>query len=253
MTLAQDAPERGRARPRPQREALLDQLRGVVANAREAGCERLPAERTLAASLQVSRGTLRRALEDLAREGLVQARPQSGWMLTGQALSEPAHALIGFSEMGQLYGYEPHGEVLASVVRLAHPAEESRLGLGPLSRVWELRRRRLLGRRPVSVETVVLALSLADGLPDIDFTDRSLLADLDARGIRVTRTDVIVQAALADQSDGALLDLEVGDAVLTQDEVAFDQFGREVFLCHAVYRADSYRFRSTLTRRGQLV
>lgn len=238
---------------RQQHEALLQRLREVVGEARDAGRQRLPAERQLAASLQVSRGTLRRALEDLAREGLVQARPQSGWLLTGQALSEPAHALIGFSQMGELYGYEPHGEVLGSLVRLADPSEEARLGLAPLSRVWVLRRRRLLGRQPVSIEEAVLSLALVDGLPGLDFTDRSLLADLDARGIRVTRTDVIVQAALVDAADGALLDLPVGAAVLTQDEVAFDQFGREVFLCHAVYRADSYRFRSTLTRRAQLV
>lgn len=234
---------------RQRRDSSLAALRQEVTAARERGLDRLPAERQLAEDLQVSRGLVRSLLGELAKEGLVQAMPQSGWLLTGQALSEPNNALIGFSQMGRLYGYEPQSEVLESSVRLVHESEAPRLRVPPMSRVWTLRRLRRLDALPVSVEQVVLPLDLVGHLPTRDMTNRSLLADLEAIGVLVTRTDVTIEAQVAGPSLALFLQLDSGAPVLTQREIAYDQFGREVFLGHADYRSDSYRFRSTLTRR----
>lgn len=231
------------------RGLLLAQLRQLITHSRERGANKLPAERRLAEELQASRGLIRTLLGELAAEGLVQAMPQSGWLITGQALSEPNNSLIGFSEMGRLYGYEPHSDVLESSIRLGDESEITRLRIAPLSRVWVLRRLRRLDERPVSVEQVVLPLEMAGDLPKRDMTNRSLIADLEEFGVLVTRTDVTIEAQVAGPSLAPFLDLQVGAPVLTQREVAFDQYGRELFLGHADYRSDSYRFRSTLTRK----
>lgn len=96
---------------------------------------------------------------------------------------------------------------------------------------------------------MVLPLSSVGDLPARDMTNRSLLEDLGSIGVLVTRTDVTIEAQVAGPSLALFLQLDRGAPVLTQRETAYDQFGREVFLGHADYRSDSYRFRSTLIRR----
>ena len=236
---------------RERRESLLSALRQIVRTAQEQGLDKLASERRLADELEISRGLLRTLLATLAEEGLIRPRKQSGWLLTGQTISEPNNALIGFSEMGRLYGYRTHSEVLESVVRLGYEDELHRLRLPEMSRVWVLRRLRSLDDRPVSVEQVLLPLMAVGTLHQRDMTDRSLLTDLAEIGVVVTRTDVTIEAQAASATVAPFLNLERGAPVLTQREVAYDQYGREIFLGHADYRADSYHFRSTLTRRSR--
>ena len=63
--------------------------------------DRLPSERSLCDELGVSRATVRRAIEELAGDGLVESRGR-GSFVTGDALVEPANTLMSLSELGQL-------------------------------------------------------------------------------------------------------------------------------------------------------
>lgn len=231
------------------RHELLSQLRSRILASAAEGRTRLPSERALAGELAVSRGALRSALTELAGEGLLQPKAQSGWHLSGRTISEPNNTVIGFTEMSRLFGHEPRSRVLKSGVRLARETEVACLRLSPVSQVWVIKRLRFLGSRPTSLEEVVMAADRAGDLTDLDMTDRSLFTELGRRGIEVSRTDVVVEAEVADESNATLLDLQPGSPLLTQHETSYDQHGRELFLCYAQYRADSYRFRSTLTRR----
>lgn len=232
------------------RQTLRRRLRLAIQAARDGAHDRLPSERKLSEDLGASRGLVRSLLAELETEGLLQRRGQSGWILTGQSLSEPNNSVIGFSEMGRMYGYVTSSEVKSSHIRLAREAEIIRMRLAPLSRVWVLVRLRALDGRPVSLEEVVMPTEQAADLPTLDLTDRSLFAELEGRNVLVSRIDVTIEAEVASASSGELLHLQRNDPVLAQRELGYDQFGRELFLCRAIYRADSYSFRTTLTSRG---
>jgi len=227
------------------REALLH----LVMSVGEGNGDRLPPERRIAQQLGISRGLVRRLLQELARQGLVVAKPQSAWRASGQTISEPSQTLVGFTEMATMFGYRPRGEVLSATTRLATEDEAHQLQRQALDPVHELKRRRLLDARPVSIETVVLPLSLAGTIPQTDMTDRSMFADLADSGVEIRRTDAVVEAAVAPTHIAQGLGLSDGEPVLLQRELSFDRFGRPVFVAEAYYRADSYRFRSTLWRK----
>lgn len=189
------------------RQLLLAHLRSVVATASSDGLSRLPAERVLAADLGVSRGALRSLLACLADEGLLQPRAQSGWHINSATISEPSQTLVGFTEMSRLHGHEPRARVLSSVVRLCRDSEATRLRIPNPSKVWMLRRLRYLGEQPTSLEEVVMPCSRAADLTQIDMSDESLFAALSQRGIEVSRTDVVVDAEVADATLANILDL----------------------------------------------
>lgn len=232
------------------RQALRRRLRLAIQAARDSAHDRLPSERKLSEDLGASRGLVRSLLAELEAAGMLQRRGQSGWILTGQSLSEPKNSVIGFSEMGRMYGYVTSSEVKSSHIRLAREAEVMRMRLAPLSRVWVLVRLRALDERPVSLEEVVMPAEQAGDLPTLDLTDRSLFEELQERNVLVSRIDVTIEAEVASNPMAELLNLKSSDPVLAQRELGYDQFGRELFLCRATYRADSYSFRTTLTSRG---
>jgi GntR family transcriptional regulator len=234
---------------RPVEDAATLALRSLIASVGHTNDDRLPPERALAQTLGVSRGRIRRLLQNLAEEGLVVAKAQSAWRVSGQTISEPSQTLVGFSEMAAMYGYAAHSEVLSATTRLANGNEPRQLRLNELDRVYELVRRRYLDSRPVSVENIVIPLELAGNIPLLDFTDRSLFNELAVNGVDVRRTDAVVEAIEAPAHVAALLNLDVGAPILFQQEAGFDSYGRPLFLGHAHYRGDSYRFRSTLWRK----
>ncbi len=235
----------------PTEDEASGALRALVTSIANSNDDRLPPERILAQTLQVSRGRIRRLLQALAEEGLVVSKPQSAWRASGVTISEPSQTLVGFSEMAAMYGYTAHSEVLSTTNRLATANEARQLRLHELDPVFGLTRRRYLDDRPVSIETIVLPLDLAGDIPGQDFTDRSLFQELANNGIDIRRTDAVVEAIAAPTHVAVLLHLEPGAPVLLQQEAAFDSYGRPLFLGEAHYRGDSYRFRSTLWRKPQ--
>ena len=79
---------------------------GDRARRRSGAGDRLPSERSLCDELGVSRATVRRAIEELAADGLVEgARPRHRTS-RGDALVEPPNTLMSLSELGRSRGLE---------------------------------------------------------------------------------------------------------------------------------------------------
>ncbi|HMO12023.1 MAG TPA: GntR family transcriptional regulator [Actinotalea sp.] len=234
---------RATARDDVQQRILRDVERGTY----PAG-SRLPAERTLAARLGVSRVTLRAALASLADEGVLQSSAQRGWFVTRPVLGEPPSTLQSFSEMAAERGLVATAQVLARQARPATLDEATTLRVAPTTPVVEVTRLRGFGGRPICVDRTGVLRDRCPALVDAELDDASLYRLLEAAGVWVQRSAYTVHAAAAEDAVAALLDLSPGDPVLVGEEVAHDQHGAPVLLGHATYRGDAYRFRADLFR-----
>jgi GntR family transcriptional regulator len=215
--------------------------------------QRLPAERILAAQLSVSRVTIRRALQELANDGLIESSVGRGSFVSGGPLAEPPNALMGFSELGAARGFTPTARVLSVAVRPAKFEEAELFGVAPGSEIFDLKRLRRLDGVPTAIDRTRIPLSRAPGLAEADFSEDSLYAVLDAEGAGPVRAEYTVHAAPADTEQAELLDLEIGAPLLVTETTAFDHSGRLVELAVTAYPGDRYRFRATLTRRRDLL
>ncbi len=243
-------------------EPLLDRLQLRYQRVQEALAEELardrkppgsplPPERALAEHFGVSRVTMRRALAELERAGVVVRGPSGGWLVAGTQVGEPPNQLMSFSEMAAARGLRPSAEVLRAHVRPATLDEAEALGLAPGADLFELERLRRMDGVPILVDRTRVPLSLAPGLPEVDFSSASLYAVLEERyGIRPTRARFAVEAVAADPRTAELLGLPPGGPVLRCEQVTADERGRTIELCEMRYRGDRYRFRATLVRAG---
>jgi DNA-binding GntR family transcriptional regulator len=231
-------------------QQVMEQLAEEIEREGRPPGSRLPPERALAEHFGVSRVTLRRALDELTRLGVV-ARFGTGWVVASTAIGEPPNVLMSFSEMAASRGLTPGGRVLEHRARPATIDEAESLGLAPGAPLYELERLRSMDDVPILIDRTRIPLSLAPGLDEVDLEEASLYEVLEQRyGMRPNRARFTVEAISADERRAALLGLETGQPLLRCQQQTEDETGRRIELCEMVYRGDRYRFRATLLRGG---
>lgn len=225
------------------RQALADDVaRGVLAPG-----ARLPPERLLSERLGVSRVTIRRALAELEREGVIAVSPGLGRFVRMREVEEPPNELVSFARMGASLGLSVISRVLVARRRDATLDESESLAIAPGAEVLELERLRLLDGIPVVVDHSLIPSARAPGLLEVDFSRFSLYEALaDRHGIVAWRAEYVVQAKEADGRNAKLLDLRAGQPVLVARQVTVDPNRRPFQLSTLTYRGDRYRFRTTL-------
>ena len=229
-------------------QQVREVIKAEIERGRRPVGSRLPPERALAQHFGVSRVTLRRSLEELARAGTI-ARSGTGWMVASPAIGEPPNVLMSFSEMAASRGLEPGARVLDRRQRPATIDEADALGLAPGAPLFELERLRSLDAVPILIDRTRIPLSLAPGLFDMELDGRSLYEALEQNyGMRPTRARLTVEAIPADERRARLLGLEPSEPLLLCRQQSQDQTGRQIELCDMVYRGDRYRFMATLER-----
>ena len=211
--------------------------------------DRLPSERHLSERLGVSRDTIRRALRDLAAEGLVETAHGRGHFVSGSAApDEPLNALLSMSELGRQNGPQASARVLERTIRPADFDEAEAFGIVPGSPLLHLSRLRLLDGLPVAIYRCRVPTAVAPGIEELDFADASLYGALERAGRAPARADYTVSAGMVAVGDAHLLDVAEGTAVLLAQTRAFDADERLLELARAVYRSDRHRFHASFSR-----
>ena len=222
----------------------------IVAGDLPPGC-RLPGEPALAAEHAVSRVTVRRALDLLEKEGLVQRKAGSGTFVHDTRSVRPivadlSNVLSHLIDMGRStdvkllsFGYVAPPEAIA----------ES-LGLKPGERVQRSVRVRLIDGEPFSYLTTHVPEWLGLTYSEAELAAPPLLELIERSGVKTERATQAINATLAGPEPAAALDLEIGSPLLTLTRVVHDPSGRGVEHLHALYRPDRYSFHMDLVRIG---
>lgn len=210
---------------------------------------RLPSERLLAQQLGVSRTTIRSALNLLAAEELLVCQAKRGWFVPQQFVGEPPNELLSFTEMATSLGLKPGSIVLELAERGATLEESSQLRIAPGADVYVLQRVRTLDEVPISVDFSVITASLCPGIRMADIQDASLYDLLESRfGIKIVRSDYLLQAAAADVETSRLLLMSPGAPVLIGKDTVICEPERPLMISTSFYRGDRYQFRTSLFR-----
>jgi GntR family transcriptional regulator len=222
------------ARPVPLYEHVRQQIsESILIGALPEGTV-LPPEAILAERYRVAVGTVRRALGDLAAEGLVSRRRRTGTVVTGRA---PQHSLRFFFHYFRLHA--ANGALVRSdtaVTRLrrkrASPAQAVALGIAPGGPVVEIERLRRVEGRPVMQECVVLDETRVPGFPTQAAAVPALLYLYlaETHDLRLVAVREHLTAGLATAAERAALKLPRPAAVLRIASVAYDANGRTLLV-----------------------
>lgn len=231
------------ADPTPRYLRLASAIRRLVSEGTFRPGEALPAERVLSSIAGYSRVTIRRAIEELLREGILSRRHGSGTYVA-RRIEQPLSVLAGFSEDIRSRGLKPGSVWLSRSVATPTPEEGLALGVRPDEKVSRLSRVRTADDDPLAIEHAAVP---AIFLPEPEEVGSSLYAALAARGYRPINGIQRLHAALATAEEARLLLIPPGSAILRIERRGFLASGRPVELTRSAYRGDRYDFVSTMT------
>lgn len=220
---------------------LQTMIRGAITDGRLVPNDALPAEREMAASLHVSRVTVRKAIQGLVAEGVLRQRHGSGTFVSSGVgrVEQPLSRLTSFTEDMRTRGLVPTASWLERSVGMPTSAEAMILGLSPAERVSRFHRLRLADNEPMAIERAVVPARI---LPDPSIVENSLYGALAAVGMRPVRAVQRLNAENVGGSDAALLGLAPGSAALSIERISYLPDGRVVEFTRSHYRGDAYDF-----------
>lgn len=210
--------------------------------------DRVPSERELSEQFEMSRMTVRQALLELVRDGMLHREQGRGTFVAENKMSQALLAITGFTEDMEARGITAGSRTLYQGATLPDPRTRALLQLPLGARVIELRRLRLAGGRPMAIETAWLPRDLLPDLEHEPFENRSLYAYLAAHNVTLKRGRQTLESVLADAEQSRLLGVLPGAPLLLAERLSFDASGIPVELVNGWYRGDRYQFFVDLSR-----
>lgn len=238
MSLNSVAEALDRSSPTPLYQQLRRSLRQAIEQDVLAPDDALPAERDIAVDFGVSRITVRKAIDGLVDEGLLDRRHGAGTFVAARIQKNMA-ALSSFSEDIASRGWPSRSEWLGRKEVLVTPSESLAMGLSPGTSVYHFDRIRFAADMPLAIEHAIVPSSC---LPSIDVVGTSLYEALDAVNCRPTRALQRLQAIAFDEEKAELLGVKPGDPGLSIERRGFLADGRLVEITRSYYRGDAYDF-----------
>ncbi|MEM8974081.1 MAG: phosphonate metabolism transcriptional regulator PhnF [Pseudomonadota bacterium] len=218
---------------------IAEDIEMDIETGRLAKGDRLPSEMVLAGQFGVNRHTLRRAINELAQKGLVEATPGRGTFVSGDRIAYPIGRSTQFSQAIAEIGREPRGQLLGYATVRATPVVAELLEIRTDSEVVQLEYLRSANELPICLST---AWFPADRFADIGEayakfgTITKSLAKFGVREYRRTRTLITSRAANGNEREH--LGLERGASVLVVDSANSDSDGRPIQAGHSRFAAE---------------
>lgn len=224
-------------------------LRQQIADGTLSNGDTLPGELDLADHFGVSRITVKRAMDELALDGLVTRSRGRGTVVSGSKPRRPFRASFeGQMEDLLSMGLETEVELLDFDYVAASQEVADALACEAGETVQRSIRVRSAGGESFSHLTAFVPSWIGRKFTAEALAQKPLLAILEECGIAVTSADQMISATLADAVTARRLDLQVGSALVKVTRVVEDSMGRPVEYIIALYRPDRYQYRMSLSR-----
>ena len=223
---------------KPLYTVIADQFAAAIVDGRLPVGTRLSPERELAASLGVSRMTVRQALGELERAGLLRrVVGRSGGTFVRDA-TDPVPGMNGLSAALRRQAGADMAELISVAVEPAGKRTAAALGLARNDRIVVIARLRLARGKPFAVERSSLPASRFPDIEDMDLTG-SLYDLMDIGfGLRPVRAVERLETAAARPSDARTIGAKRGVPVLLVERVGYAADGVPVEFARDRYRGD---------------
>ncbi len=205
--------------------------------------DRFPTDEALTRQYNLSRGTVRRAVDMLVDEGRLRREQGRGTFVAAPQLTPVFFRLADFSEEMRQRGRIPGTHLLQRRVFPANDEIASRLQLCSGEKVIEIARLRLADGQPMAYETRYLAYDLCPDLLDEDLENQSIHSLLiDKYNIPLVRAVHTIEARTLSAQEATLLQVPPGAAGFAVDRLTYTLNDRPVTWYRIIYRGDEYRF-----------
>ena len=226
---------------------LYHQLRDALLAPMRAGQWRegdpIPTEREICDAYNVSRITVRRAIDELVRDGYLLTQQGRGTFVARPKIHRNLSQLKSFSEEMATDGHRPGSQLLSLRHERASGDVASALQVAEGAWIWVVDRLRLADDEPMGLSTAHLVLP-----PDVVLTPAELQAEvslwniLRGKGINFAESEVTIQAVAANVREAEMLRVAAGAPLLMVLGVVSSVDGSPIEYHKMICRGDRYKY-----------
>jgi GntR family transcriptional regulator len=234
----------------PLHTQLRDVLRARILDGEYPQDSQMPSESELGALFQVSRITVRQALGDLQKEGLIFKIHGKGTFVAKPKTFQNVSTLQGLAESMTGRGYEVINRLRSFKFIAADKLVADRLQVAEGETVAQIKRVRLINREPISLEITYLPKALGERLEKADLVTRDIFLILENDcGLALGHADLAIDAVLADSDLTQALNVEAGSPIMRIERLTHDAEGRPVDFEPLYSRGDAFQYRLRIDRQ----
>ena len=233
-----------RVHRQPLYDQLVDILTEKIENEYVPG-DLLPSERELSERYGLSRTTVRTALQELERNGLVVRKHGRGTFVADRsANTADLMQVYSFSDQMRALGRTPETTVLEFTTMEADKNFAMHMDLRIGDAVYKLKRLRSADGVPLMIERTYLPVSKFLSLDESMLEGRSLYVVMEETyGETIRDFEEELYASVARFADAELLDIDEGDPVLDLTRTTYNDRNEVIEYTLSVARADQFKYK----------
>jgi GntR family transcriptional regulator len=225
------------------KEALEEWIINGLSDGSLAPGDRLPSENELSDRLGLSSITIKRSLDELRRQGLIQRIQGRGSFVGARRMVFPLQRLFSLTTLAHNYGMQPSRKVLEITEVAASRRIARRLSINEGTRVIRLVRQRFMDKYPIALDTSHLPLEY---FPDLiyRYQEQDSLYDLMKSHYHreVIRAEDEMSPVMINAFESKVLEVPVGSLGIIIDRIGFSPDDTRLEFTKSVFRGDLCSF-----------
>jgi GntR family transcriptional regulator len=210
----------------------------------------IPVEAELEKQYGVSRITIRRAVEDLASEGLLLRQQGKGTFVQRTKLTHELSLITSWTDQLKRLGFVPRTAHRKYIEESPSSHVADALRLGPMEKVTRIQRVRLAQREPISYMINYIPSRLVPEFTKKKFGEESLYELLENQyGLFASMAVDTVGSRMATEEEAAALKIDSRSPVLSVRRLSYLDDGTPMELSLVTSRGDRYQYEVTLRGR----
>ncbi|MHB0990277.1 MAG: GntR family transcriptional regulator [Burkholderiales bacterium] len=210
----------------------------------------LPPEDGLMTRFDVSRTTVRKAVENLVNRGLLKIQRGKGTFVTEPKIRQELTELTGFVEDMMAIGRNPTTRLLDKRVVTASKIVSQHLGVPVGAQVYRIERVRLANGVAMSFDETYLPLEIGEKIASNDLETEPIFALLeDKYDLPLIEAQYQLEAVTANEHIAQALGIEVGSPIFLIERTSYAEGQKPVDYEKLYYRGDLIKFVTRLSRQ----
>lgn len=209
---------------------------------------KIPSERELMDEYYVSRSTVRQAIDQLVRDGILEKKPGKGTFIVLRPVSDWLGNLNSTSEVVEGMGMTPRIKLVKSEIISLNDALKEKTGL---DEAYHFMRIRYANHTPIGIERHYYPVHLGNKFIKFDLNKEAFYDLLERElGVKAFDADQVIRAGNISAVDAKLLQIPISSSVLNTERLITDVNNQFIEFEDACYRSDMYSFKIKLSRKS---
>ncbi|TCT17567.1 GntR family transcriptional regulator [Melghiribacillus thermohalophilus] len=227
---------------------LQEHLKTKIENGELKSGDPIPSEREMAEKYEISRMTVRQAVNNLVNEGLLTRSKGRGTFVADKKIEQPLMKLTGFSEDMKRRGIEPGSKLISFDVIKASKKVSKHLNINEGDSVYQISRLRLGDGDPMAYEVSYLPEKRITKIPEDNIRGSLYSFIEECLGLKIERAIQTLEPSFATALESDMLTIEKGSPVLLLERTTFLHDDVPIEYVKSIYRGDRYKFIAEMRR-----